>query len=112
MPPNLLYTYYTMKIKFEQVKAVLESMPDARDNDNLLMAVIWEKQVAQKGFQIAAMTAWNLMKMMVDGHLSSTESITRARRKVQELHPELRGANYNKRQGNQADVKKQLGYGN
>ena len=111
MPPNLHFTYY-MKIKIEQVKAVLGNMVDARDNDNLLIAVIWEKQIAQRGFQIAAMTAWNLLKMVVDGHLSSTESITRARRKCQELYPELRGANYNKRQANQSDVKKQLGYGN
>jgi len=58
------------------------------------------------------MTAWNLLKLVVDGHLSSTESITRARRKCQELYPELRGVNYNKRQANQSDVKKQLGYGN
>jgi len=99
-----------MKIQFNQVKNVLEQYEDARDNDNLLMAIIWDAQVKRLGQNIVTMNAWNFLKLHSDGKLASTESVTRARRKVQELHPELRGKNYAKRQGNQKDVKRQLGY--
>lgn len=99
-----------MKIKLIEVKEVLERYPDTRDNDNLLMAIVWDKEVKELGYEIASMTAWNFLKLHSQGKLASTESITRARRKLQELHPQLRGRNYAKRMANQTDVKKQLGY--
>ena len=50
------------------------------------------------------------MKMYYEGKLTNSDSITRARRKVQELCPELRGKVYKARQANQEKVKKELGY--
>jgi hypothetical protein len=48
--------------------------------------------------------------MLAEGQFTSSESITRMRRKVQEEFKELRGEKYAKRQANQTQVKKQLGY--
>jgi hypothetical protein len=49
--------------------------------------------------------------MLAEQRFTSSESITRMRRKVQEEFKELRGAKYAKRQSNQEKVKKDLGYG-
>jgi len=48
---------------------------------------------------------------MAYGNFTSSESITRMRRKIQEENPSLRGEKYAKRQANQEQVKKDLGYG-
>jgi hypothetical protein len=48
--------------------------------------------------------------LFITKKLPSMESITRARRKLQELHPELRGLKYDKRQNNQKIYKQDLGY--
>ena len=56
------------------------------------------------------MSATDLLKMYVNGDLVNHDTITRARRKVQEENPSLRGENYNGRQAHQEDVKADLGY--
>ena len=48
---------------------------------------------------------------MAWGKFTSSETITRVRRKLQEEFPDLRGKNYDKRQAKQSEVKKDLGYG-
>ena len=48
----------------------------------------------------------------IDNTLTSESTIRRARRKVQELHPELRGKKWHERHAQQEQVKKELGYEN
>ncbi len=95
-----------------RVKQVLQGNPVTRDNDNKLTAVIWSHDLRQQGKDANLLTAQGFMKMYYDGKITNSDSITRARRKVQELCPELRGPNYKARQANQEKVKKDLGYGN
>jgi hypothetical protein len=44
------------------------------------------------------------------GGFTSPDSITRARRQVQEQYPQFRGKKYKERQARQEEVKKELGY--
>lgn len=71
-----------MKI-YDLVKQILEASELARNNDKFLMWMIWDKEGVLLGNTLTA-----------EGFKRGTspESITRARRKVQELHPELQAA--------------------
>jgi hypothetical protein len=93
-----------------RVKRVLQDNPSTRNNDNKLTAIIWSQDLRQQGKDANLLTAQGFMKMYYEGKLTNSDSITRARRKLQELHPELRGKNYQARQANQEKVKKDLGY--
>jgi hypothetical protein len=61
--------------------------------------------------QQTTLPAQKFLRILADGQLTSSDSITRMRRKAQEEHPELRGAKYNQRQDRQSSGKKDLGYG-
>jgi len=93
-----------------RVKRVLQDNPTTRDNDNKLTAIIWHQELKEKGHDPNLLSAQGFVKMYYEGKLTNSESITRARRKLQELHRELRGKNYQARQANQEKVKKDLGY--
>lgn len=69
---------------FDLVKSILESVPETRDDDFELIYEV-AKEFGWGGCAFGqALTLWR------DRGCPSFESITRARRKVQELHPELR----------------------
>ena len=78
----------------ENVRNILKKDERARDNDELLCASVWYKQ-AECG--INDMTAVQFLQKMAIGKLHKAESITRCRRKLQELHPSLRGKKYEER---------------
>lgn len=84
----------------EIVRELLEKKPELRDNDNLLMACIWESES----------NMFNFMTKFKNGKLHSPESIRRTRQKLQEDYEHLRGELYNARQKHQVKVKKELGY--
>ena len=76
----------------EQIKALkprviklLTDIPRLRDSDRKLIATIWHNE--SKGLDIK----FTFLQNYANGMYSSSESITRARRKAQEQHPELRG---------------------
>ncbi len=71
---------------FDLVKELLTEHPSLRDSDKkLLWAVWWKKRLvqAQKPLAISRILYMDYM------NAPSSESITRARRKVQEMYPEL-----------------------
>lgn len=70
-----------MKI-YDRVYNLLRDYPQLRDSDKKLMWTVWYKESRGNGEYI---TKDEFMKC------TSAESITRARRKVVELHPELKG---------------------
>lgn len=73
---------------YDRVKQILEIYPLTRDSDKHLIWEVWSR----KGFIVnGAISKWDFLVA------TSPESITRARRKVQEDHPELRGKTYQKR---------------
>ena len=79
----------------EMVTHFMTIRPELRDDDNRLMANIWATEL--KGTGIHEMSAWDFLKLFSNGLLTSPESIRRARQKVQEECPHLRGKSYKAR---------------
>tara|TARA_R110000787_G_scaffold21504_1_gene63543 strand:+ start:14137 stop:14433 length:297 start_codon:yes stop_codon:yes gene_type:complete len=92
---NILITAKT----YDRVKRLLQQYPKTRESDNALMASLWYEDT-------------NLMYIslndIADGKLTSWEGATRARRKIMEEIPSLRGKNYILRKARAASVKKTI----
>ena len=71
-----------METMQEIVKKVLEDYPETRANDDKLRVIVLEKMGVDTGK--------SFFTLALSGELKCIESITRARRKVQEIHPELK----------------------
>ena len=98
-----------MKTK-EKVKYWLQKFAYLRDNDFRLCSNIWFEEFKQ--FDINDdLSAKDFLKIYSLGKLTSAPSIKRARAKLQEENPELRGENYYIRKGvAQDEWRKKLGY--
>lgn len=75
------------------VKGILSRNVKSRDNDGLLLATFWYKELKSKSYNQC-----DLLNLLAREKLTSAESITRCRRKLQEEIPELRGSRYDERQ--------------
>ncbi len=98
-----------MKIlnNYDTVKRLLETDPKYRDDYTKLIARVWWLEVNRNKY----LTALELLNRLGNKELSHPESIMRARRKVQEEHPHLRGTTYQQRKTTeQKQVQKELGY--
>jgi len=109
------YNYITNKIiqmkTKEIVKQLLIEKPYLRDDDNLLIAAYWWRELKKKNIDPVNMNGLEFMQMFSKNKLTNIKTIERMRRKLQEQHSELRGANYVKRKGViQDEWKKKLGY--
>jgi hypothetical protein len=91
---------------YDYIKRGLEKVPELRDSDQMLMAHIWSAECRKH--QVNSLPEFFVR--LSSGKMTNYESVGRARRKVQEDHPELRGKNYKDRQDNQESVKSELGY--
>lgn len=81
-----------------------------RDDDFKLVANVWFAELASRGYNAAQMTGFALLQQYAVGKLTSADTITRQRRKLQEENVNLRGNKYQERQAKQSVVKKKLGY--
>lgn len=97
-----------MKITKELVEGLLTQYTDLRDSDEMLVAWIWKLETDKLNYP--QLSADKFFQMMAKGMFSSSETITRLRRKIQEENPSLRGKKYVERQAKQEKVKKELGY--
>lgn len=79
----------------ESVKIILESQPSSRDNDHWIITTIWDAE-CQK-LKINSLSEF--LVAYFNGKLTNHDSVTRARRALQEKYEHLRGKNYEKRQG-------------
>lgn len=95
---------------FDMVKAILTDKPEARDNDMYLTAIVWfrDLQRRQNINAVSLVDFFHIMRHYKRYGLLSFETISRARRLVQEAHMELRGENYEKRHRKQEEVKQDL----
>ena len=95
-----------MKIKTTkgQILHLLRTEADTRDSDSLLLARVWKSELGNTTF----MTGSRLLSTIAEGKLTSPESIRRARQKIQQGNPELRGTNYYSRHKEQESVKQEL----
>lgn len=88
--------------ELENIKGIvikfLKENPVLRDNDKALVCKIWEYQLKQTGKNIFSIKINDFFQIYTTNQLTSSDTITRARRKAQETFPELRGLNYEKKQ--------------
>jgi hypothetical protein len=82
----------------DRVEHVLTKAVHLRDNDARLTCVVWAQELKEIGLDYSRIGAGTLMNLYVDGTLSTPDTITRIRRKLQEVNEELRGEKYAKRQ--------------
>lgn len=79
---------------------LLTKHPHLRDDDNKLIATIWNKEtgVDEKNVFISQQTtAFDFFEAFSAGQYTNPESVRRCRQKVQEQNPELRGNAYKNR---------------
>jgi len=89
----------------DQVFKVLMKRPEARDNDNYLIWLVW-----QNFYKASMADMMTFREDFINNKIPSADSITRYRRKIQEEHIELRGKKYEERQHKTKKVKIELGY--
>ena len=80
------------------VKNLLTKYSSLRDSDRLLVAEFWKQE-------LKSLKSTDLMMMLKSGKLTSYDSITRVRRKVQEENKNLRGKLYKERKAIAKQVK-------
>ena len=86
------------------VERLLKKYPTYRDNDKKLIAHIWMCQLGGID-NIKNLSLHDFLLQWIEGNnIASTESIGRARRKVQEQNEDLRGAGYSVRKNEESDV--------
>lgn len=82
-----------LNTEIKETKVIVENElrinPKSRDNDYILICLV----IRDLGYN------WNMpfasiMEKMSNGELPAMGTITRCRRKLQEIHPELRGKNW------------------
>lgn len=93
-----------IKVK-DKVEFLLTSKPIFRDDDNKLIAKIWHAETQSNSLI-------DFLLEFGDHKLSSPEAIRRARQKLQEDNPSLRGLLYAKRHKNAAKTKSNINYVN
>jgi hypothetical protein len=90
----------------ERVKYILMNYPLARETNNYFMSVIWADDI-KKG-PVMPSSAFGLLQVLGIDALTSWDSATRIKRKIQEEHPELRGNSYLKRKNKAKKAAKDL----
>jgi len=85
------------------IKHLLSNHPHLRDDDNKLIANVWFLTTNP------LKEAWlDFLSLLAKGDLPTSSAITRCRRKMQEMHPALRGKMWYKRHDLQEQVKMEL----
>ena len=95
----------------EIVKTFLVNREDLRDSDAKLIANVWRKEIETlKGKNaLNDMSAYDFFAFyLAQEKISSSDSITRARRKIQQDNAELRGKNYKERQAQEKEFRKEV----
>ncbi len=95
------------KIKDMQVvvKELLEKYPTYRDNDRKLVAHVWMMQVGGER-NMANIDLYSFMLQWVDNDdIVMPDTVTRARRKIQQEYAHLRGKTYSKRHAEEIEVR-------
>ena len=91
----------------DEVHSLLVNYPVLRDSDERLTANIWSKTILPP-HNLDNISAKGLLTKLSEGKLPSYESISRCRRKLQELYPNLRGDKWYKRQERAKNIRKEI----
>ena len=90
----------------DRVKLLLSKNPKCRDNDRSLAANIWYNELLQLGE--SKEKAYEFCKLYIDAQITPSDSITRARWKLQEVDPNLRGQSYHNRKDKEKEIRYQI----
>lgn len=93
---------HLFKVK-DTVEKFISRFPELRDDDDRLIANVWNRQLKSLGY-----TEADCLRAVAKGLLVTPESIVRSRRKLQEKHPELRGLKWEQRQKRGNKIKKEI----
>ena len=96
-----------MKTK-EIVRELLKNKPSLKDDDNRLCTHIWFKEIEAMNIDPYKQNTTDFLRLYAKGKFTLAPSIKRARAKLQELHPHLRGSAYNKRHKHQEVILNEL----
>jgi|TARA_R110000823_G_C15914307_1_gene498056 hypothetical protein len=88
-----------------KVEELLTNNPALRDDDNKLVAKIWWQESNASTFK-------DFLIEFGAGKVTTPGAITRARRKLQEHNPDLRGNLYAKRHKNEKEVRSHIKFVN
>lgn len=81
----------TLENLTEYIEGLLRSKPHLRDDDRRLVANVWHYELKHDNSISDFLTAYVMDK------ITSADTITRIRRKLQELKPDLRGTKWAER---------------
>ena len=86
-----------MKIKNveNKVRDILESVPEARDDDMVLFACIISNKIGKR--RCEEMNGWGMLTMISRTKVPHFTSVLRCRQKLQEKNKDLRGKKYETR---------------
>lgn len=82
----------------QRVMQLLKANAAYRDDDNKLVARIWNNHLEGMEKDPNKITAYDMLCLYATGEIPTADAITRARRKVQEENSELRGTKWEERQ--------------
>ena len=106
-----------MKINTVKKKAaeIMTLKPETRDSDFYLMYWVWKDEfealeITDIELNFDKVNILNLLSLLKDRQLSHPSGIMRARRKLQEEFPKLRGKVWEARHSEESNVKEELGY--
>ena len=95
----------------ELITKLLTEQPYIRDSDNMLIAEIWKidlEDIERAKPKSMLSSGGGVLDYLGGGDLTSPESITRCRRKIQQENPSLRGRKYILRLQQQTEVKTEI----
>jgi len=90
----------------EQVQELLEKYPSLRDDHPRLVVNFWHKELETFGVELTSEIKEVLT--LITRNLTSSETITRTSRLLQETVPELQGRDWKKRQAHTKKVKTEI----
>ena len=95
----------------EIVESLLKEKPSLRDNDNRLCTHIWFRELERMGLDPFTLSTADFFRLYAKDKMTLGPSIKRARAKIQEENPSLRGEKYFIRKGVAQDKwREKLGY--
>ncbi|MCA9750198.1 MAG: hypothetical protein KC414_13905 [Romboutsia sp.] len=92
----------------DRTKYMLTNYPKLRNSDSKLVANFWYNQLKEQGINLTDISSTELLQMFSSNKLSSYESISRCRRKLQENFTELRGTNYSNKKEEEEYTKQHI----
>lgn len=93
---------------YDKIKAVLVNDCRSRDSDWRLVYFIHREELYLRGREINGINYQETLVMISEGKLTSPETITRIRRKIQESDEKLRGKKYEERHKLEQKVRNEI----